>query len=190
MLLSKQREDSPKPERKRKIFIKLYNKSCLMVFNYTPIRYNREKYRKYKICPTCKKSVKKLSNHYIEQHKNVSSADRLKHLKTAKLAPPKYIQQVTQQTKLSFKPKSRPREEDLTASSATIETCSTRDFEKFPHEHAELVQFKIHLTSLDGKRKSDDVAKAIVTDVSKYLKFCNPEMLEWKYLEHSSKILE
>ena len=47
---------------------------------------------------------------------------------------------------------------------------------------------KNFLTSLDGGRKSEGVAEAIVRDVAKFLYFCNKKALEWRHVSSKEKI--
>ena len=71
-----------------------------------------------------------------------------------------------------------------------INSTNTRDYEKFSLNHPELLHFKDHIQSLEGKRKSEDVAKAIISDVSKFLKFCCHTDIQWKWFEDHQKMLE
>ena len=158
--------------------------------------------------------VKKLSHHLaLNLHSNLSTDQKVLYLKIAKIAPPKYIHQVDHQSKLNFTRKSSldtshhqssasPAIPSLSLSATS--TCSpnandndcygyrrdTRSYGRFPLDHPKLVELKSNLMSLDGKRKSEEVAKAIITDVSKYLYFCSSTKLKWKWVKDSSNLLK
>ena len=89
-------------------------------------RYNREKYRKVKICPVSgcgAKPQRKLANHIAVKHPNIKRKERLELLAAAKPAPrTKYIPQVHLQQKLNFT-RQRP------ANTHADRTASTRSLE-------------------------------------------------------------
>ncbi len=60
----------------------------------------------------------------------------------------------------------------------------------FPSTLPQLNSFKLHLKSIDGFRKSENAAEAIVRDVSKFLYFCNSDEIQWKWLEERARLVE
>lgn len=68
------------------------------------------------------------------------------------------------------------------------EAKNTRSWPSFPKEHLELLEFRRYLQSLDGKLRSRDVADSISMDVSKYLYYANPKVLNWAALLNKQKI--
>ncbi len=65
-----------------------------------------------------------------------------------------------------------------------LQTGSTRNFERFQKEFTTLQLFRNHLLSVDGKARSEKVANEMVTDVSKYLRFCAGPVAEEPDFKH------
>ena len=61
------------------------------------------------------------------------------------------------------------------AATLPVVASSTRSHPRFPNSHPEIQNFIKYLEGLDGERKSQNEAKAIAVDVSKFLKFAHPE---------------
>jgi len=59
---------------------------------------------------------------------------------------------------------------------------NTRHLPHFPLTHAEVAPFVSFLEDFDGKRKTVEEARAVATDVSKFLKFASPEKPNWQDL--------
>ena len=84
---------------KRYIHIHVKSYLCTLVL----LRYNREKYRKKKICPVpgcTSKEQKKLSNHLKIMHPGLTQEDRQKLLQSALVAERPFIPQIRDQRKL------------------------------------------------------------------------------------------
>lgn len=56
----------------------------------------------------------------------------------------------------------------------------------------EIANFQNYLTSINGRLKAPQVAKAITTDISKFLKFCRPAapLPDWSVAYHRQSILD
>lgn len=66
---------------------------------------------------------------------------------------------------------------------------STRSMPHFPSNHPKLEDFRKFLRSVEGSQKSEETAKQIVADISKYLYFANPKTLQWSTILDRKKLL-
>ena len=153
--------------------------------------------------------MKKLSNHLTDFHHINNEHEREHLLRNAKSAPPQYIPQVKDQTTLKFafpathhtresspsshspEASSRHHHSSITAtppSPPPSYKCNTRGFSRFSSSDPKLVSLKAYLMSIEGKRKSEEVAEAIVRDTSKFLHFCNPQKIKWKWFKDRIKM--
>ena len=69
---------------------------------------------------------------------------------------------------------------------------STRGFPKYNLDSKEIAAFRRFLESVDGKLKAPHVAKAIASDLSKFLKFCRPEapLPDWSSVYQRQRVLD
>lgn len=148
--------------------------------------YKRAAYRKHRLCPIpgCKcKPQKRLADHFRKQHPEVTTNQRRRLLKKAKVVPRNYIPPKIGQTKLEFKDTRLSGSQEIYKKSGT-----SRSLGRFPSSLRELQDFKTHLMGIEGKRKGENSAKAIVTDVSKFLYFANPESIDWSLVANTAKL--
>ena len=115
-------------------------------------------------------------------HPALSSRERKRTLKAAKTTKSPYVRPVLGQQKLEFKAAWMDSKE-LNNTKST-----SRNMERFPSDHEELVKFKCHLMGIGGKKKSSASADAIVTEISKMLYFAGPDELKWDHLTNISKL--
>ena len=79
----------------------------------------------------------------------------------------------------------RVEEQDKEAESELdLGPARARNFERFQKEFTTLQLFRNHLLSVDGKARSEKVANEMVTDVSKYLRFCAGPVAEEPDFKH------
>ena len=65
---------------------------------------------------------------------------------------------------------------------------TSRNVERFPSDHEELVKFKSHLMGIGGKRRSASSADHIVAEISKMLYFGDSDTLDWTHLTNKNKM--
>ena len=171
---------------------------CELCQSVTPPQYyifrlNKEKYRKYRLCPVegCKsKPQKKLANHLTSYHPELTANERKRYLRKAKVVGWAHIREEPSQSKLNFKT-------DRDQGQALIKTkqrlgrgrAVTRGLSRFESSHPELAAFKKHLMGLAGKKRSEKSAESIVTDISKILFFHNDRELLWENITNKQKLL-
>ncbi len=146
-----------------------------------PVKRTADK-RYHRICPVpaCSaKAQKKLSNHLTYAHPNLSKSQRAHYLSVAKREPKKEAAKPVLRLRgqLSLKQVVRPPTlEEIADDGPSVLAAETgkgtREFSRYNiRGDTTLISFRRHLTSIDGKRKSEKVADEMATDVSKFLKF-------------------
>lgn len=101
-------------------------------------------------------------------------------MKSAKEVSKSYASPDLGQTKLEFK--------ESPADIPVEPKGTSRSLSRFPLSHPELELFKTHLMSLDGKKRSESAAQAIVNEISKILHFGGSEELEWANVVNRKKL--
>lgn len=145
--------------------------------------------RYVKRCPVagCKAGPQvRLALHIQKYHPDITAEDRRSLTRTAEVVrkgrkgrpvPPKGMatieslfrgQQLQEPLKVATTP--RPHRQN------------TRHLPRFPLTHPEVAPFVSFLEGFDGKRKTVEEARAVATDVSKFLKFTSPEKPNWQDL--------
>ncbi len=170
--------------------------SLTYTYNYTiylSFRLNKEKYRKYRLCPIpgCKsKPQKKLPNHMAKFHSRLSLNQKKRLLRKAQVVKQDHIKVEPSQTKLTLEPadtvKIKKTGDRLGGRKGK---AVTRTLGRFKASHPELQIFKQHLMGLAGKKKSEKSATSVVTDISKMLYFHNDEELQWNSITDRQKLL-
>lgn len=159
-----------------------------------------------KFCPVegCKatRPLLKLSQHLKQLHPNISAEERAalvrKQPRVAKcdaskvrINPPRgqpkildFMQPPKDQPEFSPSTPVPHRDPKLKG--------STRHFPRFDIEtNLEMISFQEYLQSIDGKQKSTSVAKAVATEISKYLKYAMPEAAtpKWEPITAHRKLM-
>ena len=156
--------------------------------------YSDKRYPKF--CPVegCKttRPLLKLSQHLKQSHPNISAEDRAALVRQqprvakcdaqkVRIRPPR-----GQPTILKFV--QPPKEQPEFSTSSPVpdrdpkKKGSTKNFSKFDIEaNLEMISFREYLEGTDGKCKSAAVAKAVATDISKFLRYAIPEATSPKW---------
>ena len=173
---------------------------------------SRRKYadkRYFKRCPVpgcaSEKAFKKVTQHIQYAHPHISSEERKQLMKNVRRLPKAEISRVrphlprgqcTIERFITQPPPVDPSPPEPSMPSLPPERLgkkgSTRGFPKFSLDSKEVMGFRQFLVSVDGTLKLPHIAKAIATDVSKFLRFCHPEASspDWSMVYQRQRILD
>ena len=164
-----------------------------------------EMYRKYKQCPVegCKaKPQKRLANHIMRYHKELTPRKRRSLCKKAISVKKTHVEPPKAQRKLLFGSKVKyPTASPGPSTSGTsdpraifqkkrIALGSTRDMKFYPLTNPKISDFRKYLESIDGGNRAQNTATLITKDISKYLYFSNDKFVDWGTFVDKNQLLD
>lgn len=198
-----------------------------MVLAMIFFRKSFEIYRKKKVCPVkgcTARAQKKLSNHIIKMHPEVTTSERCELLKVAKVAPRNYVPPKKGQVSLRsfavvYNDESSDSDNNISSNNEEQNDYEMDDIEQNPSDNVqpiagsapsptknkrsstrslpmfdikdttELDDYYKYLQGVEGREKSTTAAKAIVVDISKFVKFASPNnIFDWNVVTNRMKI--
>lgn len=165
-----------------------------------PPKKSDDRYHRKCPIPGCRsKAQKKLPNHFDHAHKNLSKKQREYYLSVAKRVPKKdadkpVMKKLKGQLTMDqcFKPPAPEVSSGEEDGAAKVSGTGTRGFPRYDiKQETTLISFRHHLTSIDGKDKSEKVADQMAIDVSKFLRFaCGEQVVpDWRRLLDRDQIM-
>ena len=167
----------------KNVLLLVQRELSLRVHIFSLHRRSTQKYRKYRQCPVqgCTvKPQKKLSQHLLKYHANLTGKERRRMHKIARIVSRNYLKTDSGQTKLPFKPShlaSTSRGKDRRAPKGR---ALTKGLPYFPSTHPKLAPFKDYLMGPAGRKRKEKIADSIVRDISKMLYFYDSQSIKWE----------